>query len=136
MTTAKSADRAAAAIQRAATDEEVKSDTVVEGIPADKPLMVKLRDKTFRVDDELGAMAMFEWAAASQLAVDDWEGLAAIFAMLQDVVHPDDWQEFRHFARTARPKVQAEDLIKVINDATELIGARPTKRSTGSSAKG
>lgn len=134
MTTAKSADRAAAALQRATTDEEVKSGTVVEP-SAGKPLIVKLRDKEFRVDDELGAMAMFEWAAASQLAVDDWEGLAAIFAMLQDVIHPDDWQEFRHYARTARPKVQADDLIKVINDATELIGGRPTEPSTGSSAK-
>lgn len=135
MATAKNTDRAAAAIQRATTDKEVKSGTVVEAVPVDAPLKFKIREQEYRVDDELGTMAMLEWAAASELSTDDQAGLAAIHAMLQDVVHPDDWADFRHYARTARPKITPDELIQVINDAAELISGRPLKPATGSSDK-
>jgi hypothetical protein len=125
-----SADRAAATIQRAVTDDDVKSGTVVTG-KKPEDLKVKLRDKEFRVDDELGAMAMFEWAAAAELSIDDQAGLAAVHAMLQDVIHEDDWQEFRHYARVTRPKIKVDELIEVINGASELISGRPTEQPSG-----
>lgn len=136
MATARENDKTAARLQLATADDEVKSGTVVTG-KAPEELKVKLRNKEFRVDDELGAMALFEWAGAAELSTDDQAGLAAVHAMLQDVIHPDDWQEFRHFARTDRnpKKVSADELIQVINDAGELIGGRPTEPSSGSSAK-
>ncbi len=130
MTTASkpATDRAAAQIQAALTDDDVKSGTVVA-----KKYVVKLRDREFQVADELGAMAMFEWAAASELSLDDASGLAAVFAMLEDVIHDDDWREFRYFARAARPKISGEELIQVINDASEVITGRPTEQPSGSS---
>jgi L-alanine-DL-glutamate epimerase-like enolase superfamily enzyme len=138
MATSRTTDRAAAKLQLAAVDEEVKSGTVVtdvkkgdDGEP-DNRLRVKLRNEEFLVDDELGTMAMLEWAAASDLSIDDNAGLAAVHAMLEDVIHPDDWAEFRHYARTARPKISADELIKVINDAAELISGRPTEPASGS----
>jgi hypothetical protein len=71
------------------------------------------------------AMALMEWSASS-----GGEGLAAAYHVLEALVHPDDWAEFRKFAR--EESEDPKDLADFINAAMEVLSGRPTVASSGS----
>jgi hypothetical protein len=84
------------------------------------------KDEEFALSEEIGYMALMEWAAASDLAVDSGEGLIAIYHMLQSVLRDDtEFKAFRAHARVT--KGGPEELLDFINAAMEAITARPTE---------
>jgi hypothetical protein len=107
--------------QDARVPEEERAEETNDGTKA--PLCGKL----FKVDTEQGLMPLMEWAAAND-STDPQNGpqLAALFYMLRDIVHPDDWDEFRVHAKLHKAKGQ--DFVKFQNAATEVIAAVPTEQ--------
>lgn len=89
------------------------------------------RWQEFRLSEDVGIMPLMEWAAASDRDVASADGLRAVFYVLQDAVHEDDWAEFRKFAR--EHKVDATTLLEFANSALEALAGRPTEDATGSS---
>jgi hypothetical protein len=111
--------------QSARTGKDTRASVVKEG-----QLSVPLRKREFRLAEDVGIMPLMEWAAASDRDVASADGLRAVFYVLQDAVHEDDWAEFRKFAR--EEKVDAGELLEFANAALEALAGRPTEESTGS----
>ncbi len=86
----------------------------------------------FRLAEDVGIMPLMEWAAAAEGSEDESSrSLVAIFYVLEDTVHEEDWNEFREFGR--KNKAQAGDYGKFINAALEALAGRPTEEPSGSS---
>jgi hypothetical protein len=94
-------------------------------------LTVPLGDEEFRLAEDVGIMPLMEWAASSDVDVASADGLRAVYYVLQDAVHEDEWAKFRRYAR--ENKTSAEDLLDFANAALEALAGRPTEESTGSS---
>lgn len=92
-------------------------------------LTAPLRKREFRLAEDVGIMPLMEWAAASDRDVASADGLRAVFYVLQDAVHEDDWAEFRKFSRDE--KVDAAELLEFANAALEALAGRPTEDATG-----
>jgi hypothetical protein len=61
---------------------------------------------------------------------DEMEGFAAIYDLLRECIHEDDWDRFEAHAS----KVHAgEELMQVVSEAMTLITARPTNQPSDSS---
>jgi hypothetical protein len=90
-----------------------------------------LNGKLFRVDLDTGLMPLMEWAAAND-STDPKNGpqLAALFYLLRDIVHPDDWDEFRAHAKATKAK--GDDFVKFQEAAAEVIAAVPTAQPENS----
>jgi hypothetical protein len=84
-----------------------------------------LRNREFLLNQIPCVMTMMEWNAST-----GGESLLAAFHVLEELVHADDWQEFRKYAR--ENNVEAEELSGFINAAVEVIAGRPTVESSGS----
>lgn len=87
----------------------------------------------YRIADRVGLMPLmrFAWVARQGVNGDDMEGLAAIYDMLHDCLHTDDWDRFQNDATTK--KAEADDLLQVVAQTIELLTARPTQRPSDSS---
>lgn len=112
--------------QSARVSKETRSDEGKGGI-----LTAPLRDREFRLADDVGIMPLMEWAAASDQDVASAAGLRAVFYVLQDAVHADDWHEFKRYSR--EEKLDATELLEFANAALEALAGRPTEAATGSS---
>lgn len=93
-------------------------------------LTIPLGEKEFRLSEDVGIMPLMEWAAASDVDVASADGLRAVFYVLQDIVHEEEWAEFRRYARDH--KFGAEKLLDFANAGLEALAGRPTEESTGS----
>jgi hypothetical protein len=103
--------------------------TVVEEVDGED---VKTRvSEEFRLAQDVGIMPLMEWAASSDVDVASTDGLRAVFYVLKDVVHEDEWASFRKYARDN--KVEATDLLDFANAALEALAGRPTGEPSGSS---
>lgn len=87
----------------------------------------------FRIADRVGLMPLlkFAHAAGSGATEDSMEGMAAMYAMIKDCIHPDDFGAFERFAIDAR--AEGEDLMAVVEQTMEAVSARPTAQPSGSS---
>lgn len=127
MTTTPEEDRDLAKLQLVSADEDA-----LAGDKKDiKTGQVEFKDAKFHVAEKIGAMPMLEWAGAADLDTDGPEGLAAIFRMLEDVIHEDEWKKFRTHAR--KTKADADELLDVINRGMEIVTGNPTEQPSGSS---
>lgn len=111
----------------------------------------------FRLADSIGMMPLLRFANASKNGLDseDMEGMAAMYAMIRDVIHRPalfeadgttrildpltgkpayDEHEWNRFVETATDsKAEGEDIMGFINQAMPVIAARPRKRPGDSS---
>jgi hypothetical protein len=97
--------------------------TLVEGVVLSEK--VTFLDDVYRIADKVGLMPMMKFAHASsstQLDTGDMEGLAAIYEMLKDCIHPDDWARFERDAITK--KAEADDLLPVVRQTVDMLTAR------------
>lgn len=87
----------------------------------------------YRVADKVGLMPLLKFAHTASLDVDsgDMEGLVAIYDMLRDCLHEDDWERFQR-DMTAK-KAEADDMMPMVGAAIEVINARPTRQRSVSS---
>lgn len=90
--------------------------------------------RTFRIAHSVGLMPLLKFAHAAKVGLDseDLEGMAALYTMIRDCVHPDDWETFQEYATEC--KADDEDLMGFVSAAMEIISARPRKRGGSSSA--
>jgi len=86
--------------------------------------------RMFRIADRIGLMPLAEFAyhANSGMDTGDIGALAAIYEMLQDCIHPDDWAAFRRYAKEI--KADTEDLMDTVNQTVELLTANPTGKES------
>jgi hypothetical protein len=85
---------------------------------------VTLAGKQFRIADKVGLMPLLKFAAFADVDTQDARALGAMYAMLRDCIHADDWRAFEDHATEC--KADADDLLDVISKAVELISGRPT----------
>jgi hypothetical protein len=90
-------------------------------------------DEKYRVADSIGLMPLlrFSHAASRGLDSDSYEGMAALYAMIRDVIHTDDWSRFEEDA--ILKKAEGDDLMKVVTEAIEVVSARPKRQPSSSS---
>lgn len=119
-------DSRAARTQLRTADEDARTAKETRA----KAHTVPLREKEFRLAEDVGIMPLMEWAAASDVDVASADGLRAVFYVLKDIVHPDEWAEFRKFTR--ENKASADELLDFANAGLEVLAGRPTEESTGS----
>lgn len=95
--------------------------------------VLPFKGEEFAIADSIGLMPLMEFAfhANSGLDTSDMGALAAIYEMLQDCIHPDEWNRFRAHAK--KTKADAEDLMSAVQDTVELLTARPTSPESDSS---
>lgn len=128
--------------EQRAEDDAIRAQSVTEGLnlPRDPDTGTLLRKvpfmgREFRISDDVGLMPLMEFAyhANSGMSTSDMGALAAMYEMLRDCIHSDEWDEFRAYAK--EKKAGAEQLMEAVQAATELLTARPTSPVTGSSAQ-
>lgn len=87
----------------------------------------------YRVAERIGLMPLLKFAHTASLDVDsnDMEGLVAIYDMLRDCLHEDDWPRFERDMTIK--KAEADDMMPVVQQAIEIINARPTQPRSVSS---
>ncbi|MUN41401.1 hypothetical protein [Actinomadura litoris] len=88
----------------------------------------------YRVADKVGLMPLLKFAHTASMDVDanDMEGLVAIYDMLRDCLHEDDWKRFERDMTVK--KAEADEMMTVVQQAIEVINARPTRQPSGSSS--
>ncbi|SRR6266851_5973125 len=104
----------------------------IEGVPVNVE-SVFFMGKHYRIADKVGLMPLLKFAhsAASGLTEDSMEGMVAMYAMIRDAIHPDDWEKFERHAIDSR--AEGEDLMAVVETVLEAVTARPTTLPSGSS---
>ena len=92
---------------------------------------ITFKGETYRIADKVGIMPLMQLARAAEggVMLGDMRGLAAAHAMLEDVIHPDDWHRFQE-DMIVKKVGDLDELMKTVQDATELITTRMT-RSNG-----
>ena len=111
-------------VQAAVADPKLKAAGIEHG--EDGELRVPIAGKSFRLADSIGLMALMEFAVAAD-EIDALAGsqLVAMYRLLKDVVHEDDWADFAKHTREA--KCTDEDFADFQNAALEALAARPTE---------
>lgn len=95
---------------------------------------VEFEGKEFGIADKVGLMPLMEFAYHANSGIDtsDMGALAAIYEMLKDCIHPEEWDKFRAHAK--EKKAGAEELMPVVQQTVELLTARPTSQESVSSS--
>lgn len=90
-------------------------------------LYAPIAGKDFRLSDGIGLMSLMEWAASQEDSLDSGNNkiLVSFYRVLRDLVHADDWEEFRRYTRDA--KCTDTDFIAFQDAAIEALAARPTE---------
>lgn len=125
-------DRDLAAVQASLVDSEAKNQKVATGQVVDddsnkKYDYLKLRDRQFRLAENLNTLALMKWGASAELDTADPRALGAIYVMLKSLVLADDWSAFEAYALDLNP--DADELFDFLSKALEVVGGRPTKQS-------
>ena len=102
----------------------------VEGVPA--PGKVELQGAWFRIAAKVGLMPLMKFAHAADSDIDtsDLGALSAVYDMLRDCIDPADWAAFERHAIDV--KAGADELLPVVQQAIEILAARPTPPPSGS----
>jgi hypothetical protein len=105
----------------------------LEGVPVNVEA-VKFGGQLFRVADKVGLMPHLMFADAAQRGATDESqvGMAAVYAMLRDSIHADDWHRFERLAIDS--KAEGPELFDVVEAVLEITTARPTQRPSDSSS--
>lgn len=87
----------------------------------------------FHVAERVSSLTVMRFAkiAKSNIDVAQMEGLAAMYDLLEQCVHPDDWDRFEAHADAQR--ADGEELLGVVKKVFAVIASRPTRRSSDSS---
>jgi hypothetical protein len=131
-----------------------------EGVVEAEGDRVELNGEWFRLADSVGLMPLMAYANSAKQGADsdDFEGLAAMYAMIRDTVDqtrpakldpatgeqsrdvagelewdgPSEWMRFERHA--IESKADGEDLMGFVGRAMEVLAARPRKRREDSSS--
>lgn len=103
-----------------------------EGVVVDAGRLEFLGE-SFRLGESVGLMPLmkFAHAANSGMDSDNLDGLAAMYALIRDTVHAEDWDRFERHAIDKH--AEGDELFAFVGKAIEAISARPTRRRSDSS---
>lgn len=87
----------------------------------------EVRDKTFRLADDIPAIVMLDLGLAADPEATQVEQIRAMRQFLKAAVHEDDAGSFEAFLRSARPVIDMEELNTVMEGLIATIGGRPTE---------
>jgi hypothetical protein len=119
-------------VQAATADDKVRLPAGERAVEvADGVITAELSGRSFRLAESIGLMPLMEWAAA-QDDIDTRNSVALLgfYRVLQDLVHEDDWPDFRKHAR--EQKSTDKELVAFQNAAVEALAARPTEEPEAS----
>lgn len=87
----------------------------------------------FRISEKVGLMALMQLGHHAKNGVDsnDFEGLAAMYALLEQCIATQDWERFQQHALDTRS--DGETMFRVTQDVLVKLNDRPTKRPSGTS---
>jgi len=87
----------------------------------------------FHVAESVGAMPLMRFAkiAKSGTGTGDMDGLAAIYDLLEQCIHPDDWGRFQ--AHADKVRASGDQLLDMVREVFTVLAGRPTGRSSDSS---
>jgi hypothetical protein len=94
---------------------------------ATQPRMIPVRDREFRVADQLPGIVLLDLGLASDPNATQGEQLRALRQFLHAAIHEDDVEAFEVFLRTARPVIEMEELNKVVEKLVEMTAGNPTE---------
>jgi hypothetical protein len=96
--------------------------------------VLAFKGRVFRVAHSFGLMPLLRFAhmAKGGMNVDDMDALVAIYDVLRQAIHDDDWDAFQQYATDTR--ADADELLSMVKDAIGVMTQRPTVRPTDSSA--
>jgi hypothetical protein len=99
-------------------------------------VMITYKGKEYRVADKIGVWPLMQFsnAAESGLTLGEQKGLAALYAMLQDVIHEDDWGRFQDDMRSSKNS-DLTGLMGLANQAVELLTEQAQKTTSTSNGK-
>jgi hypothetical protein len=121
-----SEDRALAQEQLASADPEALASTKADI----KTGVVDFFGEKFHVAEKTGALPMLMWSHAADAEEDSNEAAAAIWLMLEDVIHET---EFKRFVKTGlKNKAGVDELMTFCGAAMEAITGNPTAPQDGS----
>jgi hypothetical protein len=114
--------------------EAEKLATAAQGLSegVDTKRVVECMGKEFRVAAAVGLMPLLRFAYFAKQGVDsrDIEGMAAVYEMLKDCIHEEDWAAFEQ--HTIDNKGFIDDLLPVVQQAIQVISANPTGEQSNS----
>lgn len=113
-------------------DDAIEGAVVTAVELADEDSIV-FEGERFRIADKIGLMPLMRFAKVAKAGVDsnEMEGLAAMFDLLQQCVHPDEWVRFEQHANDTR--ADGDSLMMVTQDVMTKLSERPTKRPADTS---
>jgi hypothetical protein len=82
---------------------------------------VKFGGETFRTADQVAYIAVLKFAhlAKSGLDTSDLDGLSAMYDLLEQCLHEDDWQRFQTAA--LRTKASGDELLNFVADVGKAL---------------
>ena len=97
------------------------------------PDLVTWEGATFRLAEKIGMMPLLTFAKLAEQGAntEDMEALAAMYDLIQQCVHEDDWPRFKMHAT----KIRAGDteFMEFVKVSMQAMAKRPTTRSSDSS---
>lgn len=105
--------------------------------------VIEFCGEEFRVGEKVGMMPMMRFArvgkreqerlrsGGQQTATDAMEAMDAALTLLEQCVHPDDWDRFERV--TTEHHVGQEEYMRFAGRVMSLLASRPTGRSSDSS---
>jgi hypothetical protein len=82
------ADRELARIQGRAIPGELAHDGIIQATVEDPFDRITLRERTFRVAEEIGFMPLLKFSNAAEINLGDPRAMSAMYAVLRDCIHP------------------------------------------------
>ena len=100
---------------------------------SDEAVTVEFLGAEFRVADRFGLMPMMRFAKVAQSGADSMSmaGLASMYDLLAQSIHPDDWARFE--AHADEQRADGDQLMTLVGKVIALASGRPTSRPSDSS---
>lgn len=95
---------------------------------ADEGEFITVRDERFRLAAAIPAIVMLRMTAAGDVKTPPAKQMGAILQFLDHAINPEDRDRFIALLEDADPVVGFEEINSILEQATEVIAARPTEQ--------
>jgi hypothetical protein len=89
---------------------------------------ITVRDQRFKLAAAIPAIVMLRMTAAGDSKTPPAKQMGAIVQFLHHAIDPEDRDEFEALLEDAEPVIEFEELNTILEQATEVIAARPTEQ--------
>lgn len=98
-----------------------------EADPPKEGRFIDVRDREFRVADQLPGIILLDLGLASDPNATQGEQLRAVRQFLHAAIHVDHVDAFEVYLRSAQPVIEMEELNKIVEKLVEDVAGRPTE---------